>query len=140
MNDWWEYVGRVTRNARPIDIAEKTGISAATISRWNPDNKGGGARPEADNVVQFARKYDRSPLEALLHANYIHADEIGQAVEIAGSMRDVSDNLMIEELASRLADFRRLQLGGDQSQEWPPSGWRREDTGVGSVENGDQSG
>lgn len=123
MNDWWEYVGRVSRGARTIDIAEQTRISAATISRWNPESKGGASRPDADNVVVFARAYERSPLEALIAAGYLKAEEIGQPVEFAGSLSDVSDTILVSELANRLSEFRRFQRGGE-SEDWPPAGWK----------------
>lgn len=130
---WWEYVQNVSHKARPADIADKTKISAPTISRWNPDNKGGPARPDPDNVVRLARAYERSPLEALICAGYIEADDIGRPVEIPGSMKDVSDASFMAELTNRLAELRRLQLGRDDTEGWPPPGWRDEKSGVGDV-------
>lgn len=122
MNDWWEYVVRVCRGARTIDVAEQTDIPPATISRWNPETKGGASRPTADNVVVFARAYGRSPLEALISAGYIKAEEAGLPVEFVGSLSDVSDATLVDELADRLAEFRRIQRGG-KSKDWPPGGW-----------------
>lgn len=110
---WFEYVGRVTRNAGPGEIEERTEISSATVSRWNPKNKGGGARPEADTVVQFARRYDRSPLEALIHAGYIEAEDVGRPIEFVSSMHDVSNEAFMDELERRLGRLSELEAGDD---------------------------
>jgi transcriptional regulator with XRE-family HTH domain/predicted GIY-YIG superfamily endonuclease len=68
---WWDYVKDVTRGAQQSEIAEKTGITATTISRWK--TAAHGTRPE--NVTAFARAYDRPVLEALVAAGFLSADE-----------------------------------------------------------------
>jgi transcriptional regulator with XRE-family HTH domain len=133
---WWEYVQNVSHRARPADIAENTGISAPTISRWNPENKGGPARPDPDNVVRFARAYERSPLEALISADYIDADDIGRPIEPLVSMKDVTDAALIDELSGRLETLR-ARLTGDQGEGWSSAGWAAEDPSVGRVKHGD---
>lgn len=133
---WWEYVQNVSHRGRPADIAEKTGISAPTISRWNPDNKGGPARPDPDNVVRFARAYERSPLEALISADYIEVGDIGQPVQLPGSAKDMTDDALVAALADRLAELRG-RLTGDEGEGWSSAGWAAEDPSVGRVENSD---
>jgi hypothetical protein len=135
-NKWWEYVQNITHKARPADIAEKTGISAPTISRWNPENKGVPARPDPDNVVRLARAYERSPLEALISADYIDADDINRPIEPLVSMKDVTDAAMLDELADRLKSLR-ARLAGNNGEGWSSAGWSVEDPGVGRVKDGD---
>jgi hypothetical protein len=131
---WWEYVQSVSSKGRPADIAELTKISAPTISRWNPENKGGPARPDPDNVVRFAKAYERSPLEALIQAGYIDADDIGRPIETPTSMRDVSDTALLEELGSRLAE----RLEGDEAQDGLVGDDFIEDPGMDGMEDRDQ--
>lgn len=133
---WWDYVQKISQKSRPTDIAEKTGISAPTISRWNPDNKGGPARPDPDNVVRLARCYNRSPLEALIVAEYITTDDIGKPVQLPGSAKDMTDKALVEALADRLAELRG-RLTGNEGEGWSSAGWAVEDPGVGRVENSD---
>lgn len=133
---WSEYVKMYSRGDKQGVIAEKIGAESSTVGRWL---KGQTPSPGAREAVEFARAYDRSPLEALIHAGYVRADEAGQAIEVAGSMRDVSDTALLDELAGRLADFRQI-LSGDDAQGWPPASWRGENPGVGSVQDGHQGG
>lgn len=131
---WGEYIKKYSQGESQGVIAKKMEVDTSTVGRWLKGSEG--QRPRAEKAINFARHYRRSPIEALIHAGYIEADEIGQAVEIAGSMRDVSDAALMEELASRLAEFRRL-LTGDNGEGWSSAGWSVEDPGVGRVENGD---
>lgn len=108
-------------------------MDTSTVGRWL---KGSGTQPQAQKAINFARHYGRSPIEALIHAGYIHAEEVGQAVEIAGSMSDVSDAAVLAELASRLTDYRRL-LSGNDGEGWSTAGWAVEDPGVRRVQHGD---
>jgi transcriptional regulator with XRE-family HTH domain len=117
---WIEYVQRHAHGAKQEDIAGKIGVTSSTVGRW----KDTGIQPRGEHVVAFARAYGRAPVEALIHAGYIKPEEAGiSSVELAGSMHDVTDRDLMKELADRLADFRRLQRGGE-SQEWPPPDWR----------------
>lgn len=133
---WWEYVQNVARKAGPADIAAQTGIPAPTISRWNPASKGRPARPEPDSAVRFARAYERSPLEALINAGYIEAEDIGRPIEPLGALRDVTDDAMVDELGRRLAELRG-RLVGDDGEGWSSAGWSSEDPGVGRVKHSD---
>ena len=129
---WWEYVARYSQGETQGKLANRIGVDTSTLTRWKDS-----IRPRAEHVVQFAREYGRSPIEALIHAGYIELNEVGKAIEVSGSMQDVSDLALIDELASRLADFRRIQTGRDNTQDWPPIGWRNEDARMRDVENRD---
>lgn len=130
---WGEYIKKYSQGDPQGVIAEKMGVDTSTVGRWL---KGSTGQPDAQKAINFARHYLRSPIEALIHAGYLDADEVGQAIEIAGSMHDVSDEAIMGELADRLAEFRRL-LTGDDSEGWSTTGWASEDPGVGRVQNSD---
>lgn len=130
---WGEYIKKYSQGESQGVIAEKMGVDTSTVGRWL---KGSESRPRAEKAINFARHYNRSPIEALIHAGYIEVDEVGQAVEIAGSMRDVSDAAIMEELTRRLAEFRRL-LAGNDGEGWSSAGWAVEDPGMGRVQDGD---
>jgi transcriptional regulator with XRE-family HTH domain len=134
---WAEYVKTYAQEDKQGAIAEKMGVQSSTVGHWLT---GKTKRPDAPQAINFARIYRRSVIEALIHAGYIEADEVGEAIEIAGSMRDVSDKALLEELAGRLADFRRILMGGNNTQDWPPPGWEQKNPGMGVVENGDNGG
>ena len=65
--DWAAYMRRVTAGATQVQIAEQTGIEQTSISRWLL----GKNRPRAELVIQFARAYNHSPVEALIAAGYL---------------------------------------------------------------------
>lgn len=130
---WGEYIKKYSQGDPQGVIADKMGVDTSTVGRWLKGFKG---KPKAEKAINFARHYNRSPIEALIHAGYIEVDEVGQAIEVAGSMRDVSDAALIAELTGRLAEFRR-RLTGDDGEGWSSAGWITEDPGVGRVKNGD---
>ena len=126
---WWAYVMRIANNAPQKDIAQKAGVDGSSVSRWKE-----GVTPKGEAVVAFARAYERPPIEALITAGYIRPDEVGGAIEISISMGEVSDSALLDELAARLAAFRRLSAGHD-SQNWPPPSWEPKDPSVGRRQN-----
>jgi transcriptional regulator with XRE-family HTH domain len=130
---WADYLKLHSQGDRQGVVAEKTGVQSSTVKRWLT---GETVRPSAQEAINFARAYNRSPIEALIHATYIKVDEVGQAVEMAGSMKDVSDTTLLEELSDRLAELRG-RLTGDEGEGWSSAGWAAEDPGVGRVEYGD---
>ena len=82
---WWRYVVTVTGNATQKDIAAATGIDQSSISRWQR----GTNTPRAEAVVALARAYRRSPVEALVAADYLSSDELG-VVELTTLTGDLS--------------------------------------------------
>jgi transcriptional regulator with XRE-family HTH domain len=133
ISSWGEYIKKYSHGDSQGVIADKMGVDTSTVGRWL---KGSTGQPAADKAINFARHYNRSPVEALIHAGYINPDEVGQAVEIAGSMRDVSDAALTGELVSRLSELRRFQVGSDDSQGGLVSDDWGEDPGVGRMQNG----
>jgi hypothetical protein len=134
-DSWWEYVQSVSGKARPADIAAKTGISAPTISRWNPASKGHPKCPEPENVVKFASSYEQSPFEALLHANYgISREDLDIPMNAPVSMDDLSDADFVEALADRLAALR-AQLRRHDPEEGLASDDFIEDSGMDGMED-----
>ncbi|WP_344747747.1 helix-turn-helix transcriptional regulator [Streptosporangium vulgare] len=55
MNDWWDYVQRITGSATQQAIADKTGIGQSSIARWREKS------PRPDSAATFARAYGRPP-------------------------------------------------------------------------------
>jgi transcriptional regulator with XRE-family HTH domain len=131
---WIEYVQRHARGAKQEQIAAKIGVTSSTVGRWKDKE----VQPRAEHVVEFARQFGRAPVEALIHAGYVKPEEVGAAVELAASMREVSDDDLVKELADRLAELRGLQLGGHDPKDGLPPHWGRQDPSVSRVENGDQ--
>lgn len=133
---WWDYVRRVSDGAMQKDIAARIGVNPATVSGWQRGTVG---TPSATKVIEFAREYKVSPVEALLVANYLQAADLADVgvVEIVTSLDDVPDAALVKGLADRLAKLRRLLSRGDDAQDWG-SHWRREDPGVNGMKHRNQ--
>lgn len=71
-SQWADYVLRHVNGDRQPQVAERTGISQGTISRWL---SGPQIVPSAPNVVAFARAYGLPPVEALVAAGVLSPDE-----------------------------------------------------------------
>jgi transcriptional regulator with XRE-family HTH domain len=134
---WWHYVATVTGGAAQKDIAAATGIDQSSISRWQRAAN----TPRAEAVVALARAYSRSPVEALVAAGYLSSSEVGvvELTTLTGDLSGVSVDSLLNELRRRT-----LAATADQSQAWP-AGWSSdapssEDSGVGSSEDGEQTG
>ena len=96
---WSEYVVRAMGDRNQADVAEISGISQSTISRWR-NEKGG--QPSADNAVAFARATGGNPVEALVIIGAIHADELGRAVSVHTDGDDLTNTELVALLARRL--------------------------------------
>ncbi len=129
---WWRYVGTVTAGAAQKDIAAATGIDQSSISRWQR----GTNTPRAEAVVALARAYHRSPVEALVAAGYLTADDLGvvELTTLTGDLTGASIDALLDELRRRL-----LAAAPDQVQPWPV-GWSSQDPGMGRPQHGEQSG
>ncbi len=97
-NKWWAYVQQRTTGATQKAISEETGIEQTVLSRW----KLGRNRPDAQNVIQFARAMGRPPMEALVAAGYLGSQEVGEVVEVAMSATDLAVDDLIEEMRRRI--------------------------------------
>lgn len=98
--DWASYVQRITAGLPREQIAAAAGIHVTGVYRWLRDQN----KPRAEKVVAFARSLNQSPLEALIAAGYLAAEEVGGAVEIVRSSSQMSDQELLDEVAQRLAE------------------------------------
>jgi transcriptional regulator with XRE-family HTH domain len=129
---WWRYVVTVTGSAAQKDIATATGIDQSSISRWQR----GTNTPRAEAVIALARAYGRSPVEALVAADYLSSGDLG-VVELTTLTGDLS----LASIDSLLGELRRrlLAANSDEVQAWP-AGWAADNPGMGRRQNGKQSG
>lgn len=70
---WPEYVRRVTRGCTQAQIATRTGVAESNIGRWMRGERG---QPKPDSVLALAKAFGQPPLEALIAAGYISADDV----------------------------------------------------------------
>lgn len=98
---WWSYVKSVAGTEDGRTIARAAGVSASQVSRWRT----GKHRPDADQVIRFARHYHRSPVEALVAAEYIAANEVKGAVTLRASADDFSTAELLEVIGKRAKKF-----------------------------------
>lgn len=126
---WWRYVVTVTGNATQKDIAAATGIDQSSISRW----QSGTNTPRAEAVVTFARTYRRSPVEALVAADYLSSEDAGvvEMTTLTGDLTRVS-------IDSLLGEIRRRVLAADSEAgpHWPP-GWSADNPTMSRREDGE---
>ena len=121
---WTDYVERILAGISRKEAARQANISEATLSRWiNPAD---GKRPLAENVISLAKAFHQEPVKALIAAGYLTPDDIpGGVIEIYQARAELSDDELIAELRSRLAErpqrdrvddiTRGLTLGNDAS-------------------------
>ena len=117
----------VTGNATQSEIASATGIDQSSISRWQR----GTNTPRAEAVVSLARAYGRSPVEALVAADYLTSEDMGvvEMTTLTGDLTRVSSDSLLSELRRRL-----LAAAPGDSQPWP-AGWSADDPAVSGREN-----
>ena len=95
---WAHYVRQVCAGLSQKDAAARAGVDASSLGRWLH----GAGVPLAHSVVAFARHMGRSPVEALVAAGYLTADEAASVVEVFRPLSDWSDDELIAELSRRL--------------------------------------
>lgn len=124
---WWRYVVTVTGNATQKDIAAATGIDQSSISRW----QSGTNTPRAEAVVTFARTYRRSPVEALIAADYLSSEDVGvvEMTTLTGDLTRVSIDSLLSEIRRRV-----LAADAETGSHWP-AGWSADDPAMGRREN-----
>lgn len=99
MEDWSDYVRRIAGGLNQLEIAAKTGLAQTNIGRWM---RGEHVIPKAESVVAFARAFNEPPVEALVAAGYITAEEAGARARKAKTpLREYSEHELIDELSSR---------------------------------------
>ncbi len=96
---WPEYLRRITGGAQSQStIAAKLGVGRLSVGNWLH----GKTQPKAETVIQVARIYGRSPIEALLAAGYLQPDEVEAPIEVRISPSDFSSSDLAAEVRRRL--------------------------------------
>jgi len=98
-NNWGSYLRTITANATGAEIARALGVSESKVSYW----KRGERPPTIAECIKVSRHYGRPPLEGLIAAGYLDADDLGDAnVTIAPtSLGAFSDADLADELLRR---------------------------------------
>lgn len=95
---WWRYVVGVAGTDAQVEIAKKVKVDQSTVSRW----KNSDAPGKAENVAKLARAYGRPVLEAFVAANFLTADEARQRPAAQPSLEGITDDDLIELVATRI--------------------------------------
>lgn len=94
---WWEYVQRIAERSSQIEIAKRSDISAATISRWQRGT------PQPDSAAAFARAYGRPVIEAFVAAGYLSEVEASATVTVP-DIGQLSDDDLLTEIKRRMQE------------------------------------
>lgn len=109
---WGTYLSRISQGAPQVAIARAAGVDPATISRWK---KGVGGQPSATSVIQVCRQYGRSPVEGLIVAGHLAADDVERVVELGTDLGAVGDRDLLREIARRMQGVRDEDAGATKS-------------------------
>lgn len=102
---WPQYLRRISGGATQAQIAERIGIGRLSVCNWLH----GKTQPKAETVMLVARAYDRSPVEALLAASYLRADEVRLPIERRCSPADLGAEELAAEVRRRMIALERAQ-------------------------------
>lgn len=95
---WPQYLRRISGGATQAQIAERIGIGRLSVCNWLH----GKTQPKAETVMLVARAYARSPIEALLAASYLRADEVRLPIEPRPSLTKVGAEELADEVRRRM--------------------------------------
>ena len=95
---WPEYLRRITAGQTQAQIAERIGIARLSVCNWLH----GKTRPKAETVITVAQAYRRSPVEALLAADYLRVEELDTPVDIRTSPTELPADDIANEVRRRL--------------------------------------
>ena len=101
---WPEYVRRISGGATQAQIAERIGVGRLSVCNWLR----GKSRPKAETVINTARAYRRSPIEALIAACYLESGDADNPIEIRASLADVDADNLGTEVLRRLTRLENL--------------------------------
>lgn len=99
VESWSDYVRRVAGKYTQMQIAEKTGLSQASVGAWLRGQPG---VPRAESVITFARAFHESPTEALVAAGYLTVDEAGLSTRTP--LSQYSRDELFDELSNRFPE------------------------------------
>ncbi|WEK60542.1 MAG: helix-turn-helix transcriptional regulator [Candidatus Microbacterium colombiense] len=99
-NAWTRYLEVTTHPDNDKTIAFKVGVSPSTIGRW----RSGEIDPKPRQVVALARRYGKSPLAALVAAEYLSAEDLEEDLTLhyAADLDEISTLQLVDELRDRL--------------------------------------
>lgn len=99
-NAWSRYLDVTAHPDNDKTIAAKVGVSPSTIGRW----RSGEIDPKPRQVVALARAYAKSPLAALVAADYLTADDLEDDLTLhyASDLDEISTLQLVDELRKRL--------------------------------------
>lgn len=109
-NLWSTYTRALTGGERQVDIATKSGVSQAAVSRWL---NGVEVPDSAPTVAAFARAHQRNPLEAFVAAGMLDEVEAGRGLTKAS--RDFLARLRASEDAPMVDQIRSVIRRGRSS-------------------------
>jgi transcriptional regulator with XRE-family HTH domain len=101
---WPAYLRRVSAGATQAQIAARVGVGRLSVCNWLR----GTTHPKAETVIDVARAYRRSPVEALIAARYLEPSEAAEPVVIRASLADARADDLGAEVSARLAELARL--------------------------------
>lgn len=113
---WWSYVQRISEGAPNVRIAEMTGVSPSSISRW----RAGGV--DAATAASFARGFGRPVLEAFIAAGFLTPDEAGQRPASAPSLTELDDDDLLKEVGRRMREGGSSASTGEPGEKSPGGG------------------
>lgn len=119
---WAEYVKRHAGDDINRVVADKSGVTEPTVSRW----KNGGQGINAAAAAAFARAYGRPVLEAFIAAGFLTADEAKVRPAAAPDYSQLSNDELLELVRSRMQEG-----GGAHADRAAPN--TPPDSGPGSV-------
>ena len=102
---WPEYLRRIAGGQTQAQIAQSLGIARLSVCNW----LAGKTRPKPETAILVARVFERSPIEALLAAEYLNAAEVRLPIETRTSPRDMPAEEIAAEVRRRLLALERLE-------------------------------
>lgn len=94
---WLGFVLTIVGDATQGEIADRTGLTQATVSRW----LSGKRAPHAESVILFARGYRVNPVTALVAAGLLTAAEAEMPRNRVPSLDQVTTRSLLAELRRR---------------------------------------
>lgn len=108
---WPRYLRRISGGATQAQIATRIGIGRLSVCNWLQ----GKTQPKAETVMLVARAYDRSPVEALIAASYLQAEEVRLPIERRSSPTDLGAEELAAEVRRRMVALQVLQSAGQNT-------------------------
>ncbi|MDP3949516.1 helix-turn-helix transcriptional regulator [Microbacterium sp.] len=97
-NTWSTYFNEITKNAPGASVARQLDVSDSKVSYW----RRGERPPTPREAVNAARTFGRHPLESLVAAGHLDADDISDHVTVVyPALADYSDVELAQEMVRR---------------------------------------